>query len=483
MLDSVRVKLTLWYTVVLALILVGFSGGVYTLMARKLNTRLDANLRTAMEGTVRLFVHEKEEREPDLYSTQSTLRKYYYPRQAIAFFDQAGQLINEQPLGELHATLPASVSALEREGLQFFALSASDQPETNTENDDDGLRIVVQRIIAVPDSKIFVVITESRTQVASDLSLLSSILAAAVPLALLVAALGGWFLARKALAPVVAMSDTAHRISAANLDQRLPVANPRDELGQLATTFNELLARLNATFGQQRQFMADASHELRTPLSVMHTTAQVTLEKAQRQEGEYREALALMDQQTQRLTRIVEEMFTLARADAGQRRLHKTEFYLDELLSETARTARVLAERKGITVAYGSFSETPFVGDETLLRQLLLNLLDNAVKYTPTGGKVELSLTRQNGHHHITVADTGIGIPTEAQARIFERFFRVDPARSRAEQGNDTKSAGAGLGLAIACWIAEAHGGSLSLQRSDAAGSAFVAALPVPTKE
>jgi heavy metal sensor kinase len=471
MLDSVRVKLTFWYTGILALILLGFCGGVYALMARKLNTRLDTSLRTAMEGTVRLMIHEKEEGETDLYATQSTLRKYYYPRQAIAFFDANGNFINEQVNGALRATLPAPVANLDRNEILFF---------TTSEQSTDDLRVIVQRLNAVPGSKIFIVITESHSQVTADLSLFSGILAAAVPLALLVAALGGWWLARKALAPVVTMSESAHRISAANLDQRLPVANPRDELGQLATTFNELLARLNDTFAQQRQFMADASHELRTPLSVMHTTAQVTLEKNQRQEIEYREALALVDQQTQRLSRIVEEMFTLARADAGQRKLQKTDFYLDELLTETARAARVLAERKNISFEFGALKETPYFGDETLLRQLLLNLLDNAVKYTPPGGKVSLSLARQNGHHHIIVTDNGIGIPPEAQTRIFERFYRVDKARSRNDASNITS--GAGLGLAIALWIAEAHGGSLTLKRSDATGSSFVVTLPLTEK-
>lgn len=474
MLDSVRIKLTLWYTGVLAVILLGFSGGVYALMARKLHNRLDDSLRTALEGTARIFVHEKDEGETDAHAAASCLRKYYYPREAIAFFDQAGTLLAEQPQGEWHAQLPASVAALDRDGLQFFTRS---EAETHV---DDGLQLGVLRLQYKSFPKVFIVIGQSRAALQDDLELLSGILYVAVPLALLLTALGGWWLARQALAPVVAMSDTARRISAANLEQRLPVANPRDELGQLATTFNELLARLHDTFAQQRQFMADASHELRTPLSVLRTTAQVTLEKPQRAEDEYREALALMDQQTQRLTRIVEEMFTLARADAGQRQLHKTEFYLDELLAETARAARVLAARKDIAIEVNPLAETPYTGDETLVRQLLLNLLDNAVKYTPPHGKVALSLTRQNDEHQITVADTGAGIPADSQPRVFERFYRADKARARAEQGNGT---GAGLGLSIARWIAEAHGGALTLQRSDAKGSVFVTTLPAASHE
>jgi heavy metal sensor kinase len=473
MIDSLRVKLTLWYTGVLALILLSFSGGVYALMARKLHNRLDAGLQTAMEGTVRLFIHEKVEGETDLYSAQSTLRKYYYPREAIAFFDQSGQLFKEQPQGQLHASLPTEIAALDKDGPQFFT-----RPEAET-GAEGGLRLVVQRLQHQTYPKVFIVIAQARSELANDLELLSSILYLAVPLALLLTAIGGWWLARKSLTPVVAMSETARRISAANLDQQLPVANPRDELGRLATTFNDLLARLNAAFAQQRQFMADASHELRTPLSVIHTTAQVTLEKAQRAEGEYREALTLMDEQTRRLARIVEEMFTLARADAGQRPIAPRDFYLDELVAETARAAAVLAARKNIRLETAPAPETPFRGDEDLLRQLLLNLLDNAIKFTPAGGAVWLRLERQNGAHQLTVADTGAGIPAAAQAQIFERFYRVDKARSRADQANGS---GAGLGLSIARWIAEAHGGALRLAQSDHTGSTFVVTLPAAQK-
>ncbi len=267
---------------------------------------------------------------------------------------------------------------------------------------------------------------------------LRGILYIAVPVALALAGLGGWFLARKSLAPVVAMSESARRIGSGNLDERLPVANPRDELGQLAATFNELLARLDdaftqqqRAFEQQRQLMADASHKLRTPLSVMHTTAEVTLAGERRDEGEYRDAVAMMDAQTRRMRRIVEDMFTLARADAGHRPLERTDFYLDELVAETACAASVPATRKGVKVEVAASVETLYRGDEGLLRQMLLNLLDNAIKYTPADGAVRVSLTSPGSTYEIEVADTGRGIPPEAQPHIFKRFYRVDKARSR----------------------------------------------------
>jgi signal transduction histidine kinase len=349
MFDSVRVKLTLWYTGVLALVLMLFCAGIYMLMARKLAARLDTNLRTGIEGMTRLFVHEKEEGETDQYAARSVLRKSYFPRQAVAFYDAQGNLLAEQTLrGNSYARWPDSLSAHAGNAIQFSTL-----PEAQT-GSEDGLRVAAYRITAPSmKSPCFVVISEPLADLSDDLELLQGILYVAVPVALALAGLGGWFLARKSLAPVVAMSESAR-----NLDERLPVANPRDELGQLAATFNELLARLDAAFTQQRQFMADASHELRTPLSVVHTTAQVTLERAHRSEGEYRDAVAMMDAQAQRLARIVEEMFMLARADAGRRPLHKSDFYLDELVGETALAAGVLAMRKGVAVDVAKAKET-----------------------------------------------------------------------------------------------------------------------------
>ncbi len=341
----------------------------------------------------------------------------------------------------------------------------------------------MQRIKTSPQSAVFIVIGQPFEDASDDAELLAGVLGAAIPLALILAAAGGWFLARKSLAPVVVMSERARRISAENLNERLPVANPRDELGQLAATFNELLSRLDEAFArqqeafaQQRQFMADASHELRTPLSVIRATSEVTLEEPDCEEGEYREAMVTVGEQARRLTRIVEDLFTLARADTGQRAIERKSFYLDELVTETARAARVLASRKGVTMEYAPAPEAPFNGDEGLLRQMILNLLDNSIRHTPVGGRVRLSLERRDSKYAITVADTGAGVPVEAQPHIFRRFYRADKARSRA---GETDRGGAGLGLSIAKWIAEAHDGRLELAHSDETGSAFITTFPL----
>lgn len=495
MLDSIRTRLTLWYVSMLALVLLAFSVGVYALLARSLSERLDSGLRVSLESMVVSLTREfsesrteeetaeettaeeetknqaapseEEVEEEAAYSTTEDLNS---PNQAIAIFDARGRLLSERAApGNLHAALP-SFDQMSDSSVNLFTLPAS-------RGETDGVRVAVQRVqAATTGAPYLIVIAQSLAVNTKELELLREIFYIAVPLALALAGLGGFFLARKALAPVTAMSERARRIGAENLEERLPVANPRDELGGLASTFNDLLSRLNASFNQQRQFMADASHELRTPLSVVHTTAEVTLAQPSRAESDYRDALELMDAQTRRLSRVVEDMFTRARADAGRRPLYESNFYLDELINETARAARMLAARKGVLVEVAGAAEIPFRGDEGLLRQMLLNLLDNAIRYTPKGGRVCVSFARFDSICEISVADSGTGIPAEAQTHIFERFYRADEARSRAEAAGGS---GAGLGLSIARWVAEVHDGRLELRRSDESGTLFVASLPV----
>jgi signal transduction histidine kinase len=271
------------------------------------------------------------------------------------------------------------------------------------------------------------------------------------------------------------MSERAARLGAANLDEALPVGTGRDELGRLATVFNELLARLKQSIEQQRQFMADASHELRTPVSILRGEADIALQVEERTPDEYREALRVVHHEARRLSRIVDDLFLLARADAGQQPLRPGELYLDELAGECVRAMRSLAARRGVRLSCHAEGELPYRGDEPLLHRLLLNLLDNALKYSRPGGEVRVDLARRDGGYVMRVADAAPPIDADAAERIFERFYRVDRDRARSAP---SAAGGAGLGLPIARWVAEAHGGSLRLAATSPAGNEFEVFLP-----
>jgi heavy metal sensor kinase len=309
-----------------------------------------------------------------------------------------------------------------------------------------------------------------------DLGLIRKAALLAVVIAVAGAGLGGWVLAGRSLAPVVAMCDQARQIGAGELQKRLAAANPRDELGTLAGTFNDLLDRLAGSFDRQRQFMADASHELRTPLSIVRNAATVTLEK-ERPPDEYRQALRVVSEESRRLSRLVEDMMTLARADTGHHPLRPNRFCLAELMAEVARASAMLGRPRGVGVVFHLGGEAPMFGDEDLVRRMLLNLVENAVAHAPTGTEVTLGLAREAQVWTVSVQDHGPGIPASEQTRVFDRFHRVERAEASVHPG-------AGLGLAIARWIAEAHGGTLSLAASDAGGTTFVAHLPadVPSR-
>jgi two-component system, OmpR family, sensor kinase len=273
------------------------------------------------------------------------------------------------------------------------------------------------------------------------------------------------------------MASRAAEIGATNLRDRLPVSGG-EELAGLARVVNDLLGRLEASFVQQRRFMADASHELRTPTAILRSEADVTLAQTHRTEEEYRAAVTIMRDAARRLTRIVDDLFLLARADSGNLVARREPIYLEELVHDATRAVRPLADARSIRVELSEAVEAPFEGDADLLGRLLLNLLDNAIKHSPAGGSVEVGMARRNGHYEIDVIDEGAGIPAEAQERIFERFVRLDAARARGEQSS---TSGAGLGLAIARRIAEVHGGRLVLAASRPGRTDFRVTLPAGT--
>jgi signal transduction histidine kinase len=287
-----------------------------------------------------------------------------------------------------------------------------------------------------------------------------------VLIALSLAGIGGWLVAHQSLRPLADLATQAATITEHDPAGRLQTPHD-DELGRLARAFNAVLDRRAAALRDQRQFMADASHELRTPVSVVRTTAQVILAQKTRPEHEYRESMSIVEEQSARLKRLVDTMFLLSRAEAQGIPLLREPVYLDEVVCESARALRVLADDRQVTIRTCGDSEVMFSGDAALLKQLVGNLLDNAIRHARPSGTVTATVKGDEARIAIRISDDGNGIAVEDRERIFERFVRLD-----------TRSQGAGLGLPIARWIAEAHGGTLALESTGPTGSCFTVLLP-----
>ena len=465
MLDSVRSRLTAWYVAVLAAILIGVVALIYVLLARALYDRIDDSLRASLQIARTSLANDLAEGQDRGDAAGSTATELASRQLLVAIYDARGVLLAEAGReDDVVIVLPAPETIGADAELMETIVEADDR--------DDRHRLAIGRAIIAPFGAEFIVAAGTSLEPTDEeLESLRAILAYLVPLSLLVAGIGGWFLAGRSLSPVVMMADRARRIGVENIGERLPVANANDELGQLAATFNDLLGRLDASLTLQRQFMADASHELRTPVTTARTAASVALQQPARDEREYRETLALIEQETVRLSRIVDDLFTLARADAGSYPVRRTPMYLDEVVDEVTRALRVVAASRGIAITSATTPSATFTGDEDLVRRLILNVVDNAIRYAPSGGSVRVALDRAGEHYAISVADDGPGIPVDIQSRIFERFYRADSARTRG---------GAGLGLSLARWIARTHGGDVALAASSRMGSTFVITRPAP---
>lgn len=465
MVKSVRVRLTLWYVLMFGLLLAGFSVFVYAVVSQTLYDRLDQSLLRAAQAAASGFLSEVAENKEGVPSgAAQALTELRLPGVYIAIFD-GEQLLASDFNGDHEVTFPWEL-------LSPTVTGGHPTFRTIQGYGEEGARSAA--ITAQARGKDYVVVAaEPLHALVEQLESIRRVFYLGFPASLLVAGLGGFILAKKSLAPVVAMSNQADRISARNLHERLSIGNKSDELGHLAGVFNDLLSRLDRSFESMREFMADASHELRTPLSIIRGEADVALSQ-DRDAIEYREALVIIQDEAKRLSRIVDDMLALARADAGERPVVIEEFYLNDLVEDCLRSAQVLALRKGVSLNLNPTKDIAFRGDEDLLRRMLLNLLDNAIKYTPSGGSVfvELLAEASSGGVKIIVRDTGIGVPAEAAAHIFERFYRVDRARSRADGGS-------GLGLSIAKWVAEAHNGSINLESQPGRGSTFTVTLPL----
>lgn len=457
MFSSIRVKLTLWYICVLALIISVFAGVTYSLLVGILRDELNANITETANNVVAAIKNEQndgEQRRTTDKIIAEALSEFRFRDYQVAIFSKDDKLVRSTSEKELPADLPGSLGPN-----KFGEASIQGEP----------YRVYEQAFnIKSTTFKVFLFHTLA-DQIALE-SRIQRIFLVVAPLLILLAAIGGYFLAGKSLKPIAAMGDRAKRINAANLHERLPIENAKDELGNLARVFNELLDRLDVEFDRQRRFMADASHELRTPLAIIRGESEVALLKEVRTPEEYQESLSIVNDESERLTRIVEDLFMLARADSGQLKANLQELYLDELVSDCVRSIRTLADNRHITIEIRT-DETPIRGDEMLLRRLFLNLLDNAVKYNFDGGTIKINVAS----NAVTISNTGEAIPVDQRSLIFDRFYRVE--KSRTHKGETTMS-GAGLGLSISKWIADMHFAKLKYSRNESDENIFTISFP-----
>ena len=485
---SMRARIALWFGAAIALSLAVFAVAGFAFVARSSLASTDESLDEAVDALESaLNLEDSERHPPDAYLAR-VVQHFRFRDMKVAILDRATRRVyssvdtTEQAPADARAASSGAALArahvpLEPPDLRELMLRS---PQTDEDLSTITAGSVEVRVLLRPYQlgRLTLVLgaahgLRARERVLRELALA---IIAGIPLLLLAAIAGGWLLARQNLHPVAVMTERAAMIGAATLHERLPVNNPRDELGRLATVFNDLLGRLDQAFELQRQFMADASHELRTPVTIMSGEAELALSRDDRPSTELRAALVNIRHEARRLKRIVDDLFLLARANAGEQLLAPTSLYLGDVARECVQAARSLAAAKGVELRYAGNEELPYTGDEGLLRRLLMNLLDNAIKYTPAGGSVELRAACEDARYVLEVRDTGPGIPPAAQARLFDRFFRADVDRGEGDGG-------AGLGLAIARWIADSHGGSIALARSDATGSTFRVVLPAPRQQ
>lgn len=450
----VRTRLTLWYVGVLTGVLTLYLGSTLFFLFVSLRRELDRSLRAEFErvedllienpdGTVRMGGHGDENETGSLIEVWSS--------------DGALMYRSHGPGAGAIGAPPASAAPV------AWSFASATLP------DGTPLR-VLSHTHRVGGRSVFVRVGLSEERLRHKWRELLVGLLFGLPVAVAIAGFGGHWLARQALGPIDRMAKHAERLTADNLGERLPVENRDDELGHLAAVFNLSLARIEESFAQLRRFTADASHELRTPLTAIRTVGEVALQ-AQQDPERYREAIGSMLEEVDRLSHLVGSLLILSRADAAPA-LHRDDLALLDLARESAALLEILADEKGQRIQVEGDAAARAEVDGLILRQALINLIDNAIKYSPRGGTIRIEARRdRDGDAVVEVTDEGPGIPEAHRSRVFERFYRIDKARSRDDGG-------AGLGLSIALWAVQAHGGRIELESEEGKGSTFRIVLP-----
>jgi heavy metal sensor kinase len=460
---SIRGKLTLWYLAILAIVLIGYGVAIYLYLSTSLLRVIDTSLREqviALEK--RLLAVQKGEDIPEEPPGRLTIVPQF-----VELIGPAGETTDVAMSSELYH-VPINRRTLDR-------VRPSPGPVLEDATTDQGkpMRLATWRILDEKGQVDYFIragyVVEGIHQAQRQVLLL---LILSIPVVLLLASWGGRLLANKALKPVSELTLAAQTIGAKNLKERVEVPATQDELARLAVTFNQMISRLDEAFEREHRFTEDASHELRTPLAVMRNEMEVALRR-ERSAEEYKLVLQRCLEELLRLTKLANDLLMLARSDTGELMLDRQPVKLDALCQEMVEYVRPLAQERGLTLDL-SVSHEPVIvlGDTRRLRQLLLNLLDNAIKYTPASGQMKIIVERRNGVAAVDVVDTGCGIPAEDLPYIFDRFYR----RRQRMEGEAT---GFGLGLAICKWIVEAHGGTIEVASELGRGTRFTFQIPM----
>jgi heavy metal sensor kinase len=456
---NVRSRLTLWYVLVLASLLALYAGVASLFLFLSLREDFDHNLLQDVE-TVEGMLEKEPDGHVSLHANHPDIGEprighfieVWSPQGLLLYRSAAlqGQILGGPPSPD--------------EGLP--------DPTPVTTRLQNGTRVrLASSVYHVEDQRVILRVAYSEQRLWRELGEFAEVLLLGFPIAVLLAGFGGYALARKALSPIDSMATHATRISAERLGDRLSIENPEDELGKLGTVFNDMLGRLQEAFDQLRRFTSDASHELRTPLTAIRSVGEVALQD-QRSPAEYRDVIGSMLEEVDRLTRLSESLLALSRADAGHIHLQREDTPLVSLAEEARSVVDVLAEEKRQRIVIEGVPNLIVSVDRLILRQAVVNLLDNAIKYSPTENQILVRVQSDGeGQAFLDVVDQGPGIPLEHQPYVFDRFYRVDKARTR-EWG------GAGLGLSITRWAVEAHGGAITLKSEEGHGSTFRVSLP-----
>lgn len=469
--SSLRTRLTLWYTALLTGMLVLLGSAALILLDRGLRDNIDASLKS-----VAVSIADSVRRPPspgrDFGAALDALLGPFGPGPASRFFrllDPFGRpdpRVVPRPRMQFPLSPEAQLNA--RHGRETYQTITIPPPQGG---DREGIPVRLLTLPVIERGRMIHLVQVAMPLESADAarSRFLLILLGLIPLALGGAGMGGWFLARRALAPVDAMVDTARTIEAEDLSRRIEAADSMDELGRLAAVLNAMLARLERAFMTVKHFSADAAHELRTPLTILKGELEVALRSPPTPE-EYRSVLVSCLEEVDRLSALVTDLLFLARSDSGNMSIARTPVDLAAVLRDVCAALGALAEAAHITFTHDAPTELWTRGSETMLFRLLFNLGENAIKYTPEGGTVTLTLEPRGTEAYLSVRDTGAGIAAEEQPHIFDRFYRADPARSRG---------GTGLGLALARSIVLAHGGQISVESRIGQGSCFTVRLPL----